>query len=71
MRSKLLAFLMALATDPYSWAALVVIVIFGVLVYYFGMKLKQYLKRKMDGEAPEEIKRGKKQSYPNSIQACD
>jgi hypothetical protein len=33
---------MALATDPYSWVGLAVIVIIGVLAYFFGMKLKQY-----------------------------
>ena len=40
MRSKLLAFLMALAADPYSWAALAVIVIIGALAYYFWDGIK-------------------------------
>ena len=43
MRSKLLAFLMALAADPYSWAALAVIVIIGVLAYYFWDEIKAVL----------------------------
>ena len=71
MRSKLLAFLMALAADPYSWAALAVIVIIGVLAYYFWDEIKAVLEAEDGWRSTRRNKKEKKQSYPNSIHACD
>ena len=64
MRSKLLAFLMALAADPYSWAALAVIVIIGVLAYYFWDEIKAVLEAKDGWRSTRRNKKGKNNPIP-------
>ena len=59
MRSKLLAFLMALAADPYSWAALAIIVIIGVLAYYFWDEIKAVLEAEDGWRSTRRNKKGK------------